>query len=77
MNVVWGNAAGQTTGTGITYTANAIADPRFVDRANGNYYLQTGSPGRDTAIIGYALSIDLDGVTRPQGLGPDIGAYER
>jgi hypothetical protein len=77
MNVVWGNTAGDLTGNGITYTANAVADPRFVDRANGNYHLQNGSPGRDTAIVGYVLSDDLDGITRPQGLGPDIGAYER
>jgi hypothetical protein len=77
MNVVWGNTDGQLTGSGITYTANAIADPRFVDRANGNFHLQNGSPGRDTGLIGYALRDDLDGVSRPQGVGPDIGSYER
>jgi len=76
-NVVWGNSAEQLTGTGITYTANAIADPRFVDRANGNFHLQDGSPGRDRALIGYALRDDLDGAARPQGVGPDIGSYER
>jgi hypothetical protein len=51
-NVVWGNASGQLNGNGITYLANTIADPRFVDRANGNFHLQDGSPARDTALIG-------------------------
>jgi hypothetical protein len=77
MNVVWGNGAGQLVGNGITYTANTIADPRFVDRASGNFRLQDGSPGRDTALIGWALRNDLTGAVRPQGVGPDIGAYER
>ena len=76
-NVVWGNPAGELTGTGITYTANTIADPRFADRANRNFHLQDGSPARDTALIGFALGDDLDGAPRPQGLGPDIGSYER
>ena len=62
---------------GITYTANTIADPRFVDRGNGNFHLQAGSPAIDTALIGYALTEDLDGAGRPQGGGPDIGSYER
>jgi hypothetical protein len=77
MNVVWGNSAGQLTGDGITYARNTIADPRFVDRAHGNFRLQDGSPGRDTALIGYALGDDLTGAHRPQGVGPDIGSYER
>ena len=63
--------------TGITYTANTIADPRFVDRRHGNFHLQAGSPAIDTALIGYALTDDLDGAGRPQGAGPDIGTYER
>jgi Right handed beta helix region/Protein of unknown function (DUF1565) len=76
-NVVWRNALGQLDGDGITYTANTIADPRFVDRVNGNFHLRAGSPAVDTALIGYALPYDLNGTGRPQGLGPDIGAYER
>jgi len=76
-NVVWGNASGQLNGNGITYLANTIADPRFADRASGNFHLQDGSPARDTALIGYALRDDLDGDVRPEGGGPDIGSYER
>jgi hypothetical protein len=77
MNVAYGNASGQLVGNGITYVANTIADPRFVDRANGNFHLQLGSPGIDSALIGYALLDDLDGAGRPRGVGPDIGAFER
>jgi hypothetical protein len=76
-NVAWGNTAGQLVGSGITYLANTIADPRFVDRANGNFHLQLGSPAVDAALIGYALTVDLDGAARPQGLGPDTGPFER
>ena len=77
MNVAYGNASGQLVGNGITYVSNTIADPRFVDRANSNFHLQLGSPGIDTALIGYALLDDLDGAARPQGLGPDTGSFER
>ena len=76
-NVAWGNSSGDLVGTGITYQSNTIADPRFVNRAQGNFRLQPGSPGIDTGMIGYALEDDLDGAGRPQGIGPDIGSYER
>jgi hypothetical protein len=76
-NLAWGNPSGQFVGNGITYLANTIADPRFVDRTNGNFRLQSGSPAIDVAAIGYALADDLDAAARPQGLGPDLGSYER
>jgi hypothetical protein len=76
-NVVWGNTSGQLVGNGITYTANTIADPRFVNRAGGDFHLQTGSPAIDGGQVEYALPNDLDGAARPQGVGPDIGTYER
>jgi Right handed beta helix region len=76
-NVAWGNTSGQLVGTGITYTANTVADPRFVDRTQGNFHLQLGSPAVDMGKVEYALPDDLDGAGRPQGTGPDIGTYER
>ena len=76
-NVVWGNNSGQLVGNGITYTANTIADPRFVNRPGGDFHVQAGSPAIDLGQIEYALPDDLDGGARPQGAGPDVGTYER
>jgi len=76
-NVVWGNAGGQLVGDGIAYVANTIVDPLFIDRGNGDFHVQPMSPAIDRAQIGYALRDDLDGTPRPEGLGPDVGSYER
>jgi hypothetical protein len=76
-NVVWGNTSGQLVGNGITYSANIVADPRFVNRAAGDLHVQAGSPAIDVAQIEFALPDDLDGAGRPQSAGPDIGTYER
>ncbi len=49
----------------------------FVDLANNDYHLSATSAARDVGIANAELPIDRDGVTRPQGAGVDIGAYER
>ena len=49
------------------------ADPLFVDPSN-DFHLMTGSPAIDFATTGG--SVDFDGVSRPQGAGFDVGAYE-
>ncbi|MFH1738253.1 MAG: S8 family serine peptidase, partial [bacterium] len=56
---------------------NIKTDPQFVDPANGDYYLQNGSPCIDKGLASVAPATDLDGRSRP---GPDglvdMGAYE-
>lgn len=80
-NVIFGNAAGnRPTGRyakGLAAGANRIADPRFVNTASGDYHLLASSPARDKALARYSLARDFAGQRRPQGAGPDIGAFER
>lgn len=58
---------------------NVVADPKFVDLAAKNYGLQATSPAVNAAVpsTGLATDHDFDGVLRPQGAAPDIGAFER
>jgi hypothetical protein len=75
-NLAFGNKSG-FTGSGITYSKNVTADPKFVDAAGGNFRLQAGSPALSIAEAGYVPAKDVEGTARPQGAGPDLGAYER
>jgi hypothetical protein len=53
-----------------------MVDPRFVNFSAGDFHLLSSSPlvdqGTNLSIVGN----DYDGVTRPQGGGYDIGAFE-
>jgi len=58
------------TGTGVIHT-----NPAFVGA--GNYHLTSGSGGCiDGGTATGAPATDLEGTTRPQGAGFDMGAYE-
>jgi hypothetical protein len=70
-NLAWGNGLGPTSGS----AANTIlANPLFSD---SDFHLLVGSLAIDTARSDFVYSPDKDGVARPQGLGADLGAYER
>jgi predicted outer membrane repeat protein len=59
----------------IDLGGSVVADPLFVDAANGNYHIKPASPavnaGRATD-----LTIDIDGQQRPWGVAVDIGFDE-
>jgi fibronectin-binding autotransporter adhesin len=66
---------------GVAYTLDIsgyMSDnaPMFVDAATGNYHIQGISDAVDHANAAYAPSDDIDGDSRPQGAGDDIGADE-
>lgn len=53
-------------------------DRYFTDYSNGDFTsYNNNSPNLDIASAIYAPSDDYIGTTRPQGIGDDIGAYER
>jgi MYXO-CTERM domain-containing protein len=59
-------------GTGTLYV-----DPMFVDGSAGDFHLRAGSPAIDTgADLSAEVTVDFDGIARPQGAGWDIGAFE-
>lgn len=57
-------------------TMPIVGDPLFVDRAGGDLHLGARSPAIDTGAATDVM-VDFDGVRRPQGPGPDLGAFER
>jgi hypothetical protein len=72
-NLVFGIGAAPG-GTQVTGTLNG--DPMFVAAASFDFHLQAGSPAIDTGST-MSSGWDFDGVSRPQGSGPDIGVFER
>jgi hypothetical protein len=70
----YGNTANSTAG--VPSPANQITgmDPKFVSPSGNNYHIRSDSPAIDVAPSG--LSTDIDGDTRPQDTGFDIGADE-
>ena len=51
-------------------------DPKFVNPEGGDFRLRGDSPAIDAGIPLPGFNKDIVGVTRPQGRGWDIGAYE-
>jgi len=51
-------------------------NPSFVNPAANDFHLVSGSPAINNGSSLYAPADDRDGVSRPQGAGHDIGAYE-
>jgi len=63
--------------------SNIGTDPLFVSLgnivipANPDMHLQSGSPSKDAGTTLSYITVDYDGIARPIGSAPSIGAYER
>lgn len=64
-----------TTGSNLVVAPTSYAT-YFVDPANLDFRLVSGSPAIDAGVSTSAPSDDLMGDPRPQGSGYDVGAYE-
>ena len=60
----------------ISQSDNINTDPLFADEANGDYHLTFKSPTINKGAMDSAPLVDIEGITRPQGTGIDMGAYE-
>jgi hypothetical protein len=75
-NVFYGGYAGDTT-VSIDST-KVTSNPLFVS-PGADFHLQATSPAIDvgSTAVSSMVTTDLDMISRPQGAGYDIGAYER
>jgi len=56
-------------------TAALVGDPRFTDRAGGDFHIGDGSVAIDSGVDAGVMR-DFDGLSRPRGGGYDLGAFE-
>jgi hypothetical protein len=74
--VSWTLAQWQAASGNDTHSRDA--DPLFVSlTAPVDFHLQAGSPGLDAGVSRPDVTADLEGSTRPQNGGWDLGCYER
>jgi parallel beta-helix repeat protein len=78
-NLVFGNGRGNFyfPDEKMTERDSLDGDPRFVDRGGRDYQLRSDSAALSSAAREWTRPTDFRGTTRPQGRGPDIGAFER
>ena len=77
-NIIYGNPYVNlgSAAQAIQNTNLINIDPGFVDEANQDFHLRAGSPAIDAGTVLMSVPDDFDGVPRPQGARPDMGAYE-
>lgn len=79
VNITFSDIQGGWAGTGNISSNPLFADPQDASSAPttaGDYHLQVGSPSIDTGTSTGAPPADIDGDTRPQGTGYDMGSDE-
>jgi hypothetical protein len=73
-NCTWSYSdIGQALASG---TGNINQDPMFVNPAQNDFHIQSGSPAKNAANPAATISVDFDGNTRPQDGRSDMGADE-
>ena len=66
-----------TSAAGATYSNNKEAtDPKLFCPSAYDFRLVSGSPAIDAGLTLSGVTNDFSGITRPQGAGYDMGAYE-
>ncbi len=75
-NILYGNARVNNALVSYTGSHNLETNPGFMDEGAGDYRLREDSPARDTGLALPEVTVDLVGLTRPQGPAYDLGAYE-
>ena len=60
----------------VGHDGNFYSPPKFVDLTNDDFHLTADSPCIDTGTSKDAPRTDVEGNSRPQGRGYDLGAYE-
>jgi List-Bact-rpt repeat protein/parallel beta helix pectate lyase-like protein/thrombospondin type 3 repeat protein len=77
-NCFWSNTLGDVEASTTPGTNNIYLAPLYIDYPVYNFQLQSGSPCQDAIPLasGDPVSLDISQVSRPQGSGFDIGAYE-
>jgi hypothetical protein len=74
---LWYDNGTDTNGPGnfVPGTVTVYGDPAFVDPTSWDYHLTSASAAIDEGV-GAGVTVDMDGQSRPYGLGYDIGADE-
>jgi hypothetical protein len=76
-NLAFNGTVTTTPPPGVTLAGNLDnTDPLFVTAAGADFHLRAGSPAINAGLSLSSVPNDFDGVTRPQGTGWDIGAFE-
>jgi hypothetical protein len=77
-NIVFGNLISSVgnSGSGTGLGTNMASDPGYLNAPGGNFRLGATSPAIDVGTALSVVTVDFAGVSRPQGAGYDIGAFE-